>query len=157
MGSTISTLLHDKINPKDCQVLSNPWWFKVSPIFEGCFKWWQGKPRTWRLGFFKVGGVGSPPKPQARNFCRSWMEGEQPQPDVLRGLKITLVVNYLLTGMIFQIAVLRRLYNSTYSGCNLSYPFIFGHLWGYNSMKKLVGVHFLGVWYILDLLPTQKE
>ena len=21
-------------------------WFKVSPIFKGCFKWWNGKPRT---------------------------------------------------------------------------------------------------------------
>ena len=44
-GSTIRTLLHAKINPKDCcwycplviQAFSN--------FLKGCFKWWQGKPR----------------------------------------------------------------------------------------------------------------
>ena len=40
-GSTISTLLHDKINPKDCQVLSlgDSGFLQ---FFWGCFKWlWQ--------------------------------------------------------------------------------------------------------------------
>ena len=40
-GSTISTLLHDKINPKDCQVLSLGE-SGFLQFFQGCFKWlWQ--------------------------------------------------------------------------------------------------------------------
>ena len=38
--------LHDKIPTLKIARCRNPWWFRASPIFEGCFKWWQGKPRS---------------------------------------------------------------------------------------------------------------
>ena len=44
LGSTISTLLHDRIKPKDCQVLWDPWWFRVSPNFFGLFQVIMAKP-----------------------------------------------------------------------------------------------------------------
>ena len=49
VGSSIGTLLHGKINPKDWQV---PWWCRDSPIFcRGCFRGlWQTLIRNFQGG-----------------------------------------------------------------------------------------------------------
>ena len=72
MGSTISTLLHDKINPKDCQVLSrgDSGFLQLFRVVSSDY----GKPRNTAPFFLSAGEANrqmpNPTIPRWLNFLR---------------------------------------------------------------------------------------
>ena len=64
--------LYGKIGPLKIDVgsVQVPWWCRVSPFFEGCFRWWKGKP--WILGL-------SFPKQESKNTPHLKLQWGYPQ------------------------------------------------------------------------------